>query len=349
MGFMLQTPELPLVAIFTPVYNGARYLEETMACVQAQTYPNLVHAVLDNASTDATPEIINRYLGQRVPVLARRNPETIPQYANWETAARMAPAEAGYFLLLCADDLIRADAIEKLVKVAELDPTIGVVGCQWTMGVDPNGSTELCGTGLPNDISVFDGRWFVKAYLIKLHFATSPQCQLFRRRLLDEAIPFYAHHEMLTDIDTCLRTLMNWKYGFVHSPLGFTRLHDARLTATVSGPSQDYTSNWLAFIDRYGPSVMSPAELSKCRRAFLRHYFRRLLLWRFRDRNRALFDRHLALLRAQGVSPNMPDYAEALLEWIWLALRNRRRDVGAASSLWTSARAELIKMGGVRS
>jgi glycosyltransferase involved in cell wall biosynthesis len=349
MGFMLQTQDPPLVAIFTPVYNGARFLEETMACVQAQTYPKLVHVVLDNASTDATPDIINRHLGQRVPVLARRNHETIPQYANWEAAARMTPAEAGYFLLLCADDLIRADAIEKLVKVAELDPAIGVVGCQWTIGVDPNGSTELCGTGLPDDMSVFDGHWFVKAYLIKLHFATSPQCQLFRRKLLDEAIPFYAHHEMLTDIDACLRTLMRWKYGFVHSPLAFTRLHDTRLTATVSGPAQEYTSNWLAFIDRYGPSVMSPADLAKCRRAFLRHYFRRLLLWRFRDRNRTLFDHHLALLRAHGVRPTLPDYVEALLEWTWLALRNRRRDVGAASSLWTSARAELVKTSGVRS
>jgi len=32
-----------------------------MQAVQAQDYPNLVHAVLDNASTDTTPEIIARY------------------------------------------------------------------------------------------------------------------------------------------------------------------------------------------------------------------------------------------------------------------------------------------------
>lgn len=340
---MFQRPGPPLVAIITPVYNGARFLSETMASVQAQSYANLVHVVLDNASTDATPEIINRYLGQRVPVLAYRSPETVPQRTNWESAVRMTPAEARYFLLLCADDLIDADAIEKLVDVAECDPAIGVVGCQWTMGIDPDGCKELCGLGLPENISIFDGRWFVKAYLIKMHFATSPQCQLFRRQLLEEANPFYAHNEMLTDIDACLHTLIHWKYGFVHRPLGFTRLHDSRLTATVSGPAQEFTSNWLALIDRYGPSVMPPEDLMKCRRAYLRHYFRRLLLWRFLDRNQALVDRHLTLLRARGVRPTLPNYAEALFEWLWLTLRNRRHDVGAASSLFTSTSAELIK------
>ena len=46
---MSDADRVPLVAIATPVYNGAEYLADTMACVQAQTYPNLVHCVLDNA------------------------------------------------------------------------------------------------------------------------------------------------------------------------------------------------------------------------------------------------------------------------------------------------------------
>ena len=332
----------PLVAIVTPVYNGAAFLAETMACVQGQTYPNLVHVVLDNASSDATPEIIDRYSIRRVPVLARRNAETILQRDNWEVAVRLTPEEATYFLVLCADDLIAPDAIEKLVGVAELDPGIGVVGCLWTMGVNPDGAVEHCGEGLPTDQSIFDGRCFVKAYLIKLHFATSPQCQLFRRRLLEDVKLFYPHNEMLMDIDACLRSLMHSRYGFVHSPLGFTRVHSERVTAQVCGPTQEFSANWLAFIDRYGHDVMSPPDFEKCRRAYLRHYFRRLLVWRFRDRSKTLFDNHLALLKARGVRPSAPDYVEALLEWAWLLIRNRREEVGAATSLWPRTRTELI-------
>ena len=49
--------QVALVAVLTPVYNGARFLRETMECVQASDYTNMVHVILDNASTDATPEI----------------------------------------------------------------------------------------------------------------------------------------------------------------------------------------------------------------------------------------------------------------------------------------------------
>ena len=85
--------EQPLVAVLTPVYNGAKYLAETMACVQAQTYPNLVHIVLDNASTDATPEIISRYLNLRVPVVTKRNSTLLPQRENYNATVALAPVQ----------------------------------------------------------------------------------------------------------------------------------------------------------------------------------------------------------------------------------------------------------------
>jgi hypothetical protein len=39
--------------------------------------------------------------------------------------------------------------------------------------------------------------------------------------------------------------------------------------------------------------------------------------------------------RVHEAASRIDDHAEPLLEWTWLALRNPRRDVGAASSLWT--------------
>ena len=74
-----QTVEkLPLVAVITPVYNGGKYLLEIMNCAQTQSFPNLVHVVLDNASSDNTAEIISLFSTSKVPVLAHRNPSTLP-------------------------------------------------------------------------------------------------------------------------------------------------------------------------------------------------------------------------------------------------------------------------------
>ena len=63
----------PLFVVVTPVYNGAKFIAEAMDAVQAQTYPNVLHIVLDNASTDATPDILKRYSNARVPVVVERN------------------------------------------------------------------------------------------------------------------------------------------------------------------------------------------------------------------------------------------------------------------------------------
>jgi glycosyltransferase involved in cell wall biosynthesis len=112
----------PLVAIATPVYNGARFLAETMECVQSQSYPNIVHCILDNGSNDATPEIIDRFRNRRVPLITARNASTLPQVDNWNAALGLVPHDASYFRILPADDLIDPQYIEKLVELGKQNP-----------------------------------------------------------------------------------------------------------------------------------------------------------------------------------------------------------------------------------
>lgn len=52
---------LPLISIITVVYNGARYLEETILSILNQSYPNIEYIVIDGGSTDGTLDIIKRY------------------------------------------------------------------------------------------------------------------------------------------------------------------------------------------------------------------------------------------------------------------------------------------------
>lgn len=54
----------PLISIITVVYNGERYLEETIKSVMAQTYPYVEYIVIDGGSTDGTLGIIERYEDQ---------------------------------------------------------------------------------------------------------------------------------------------------------------------------------------------------------------------------------------------------------------------------------------------
>jgi glycosyltransferase involved in cell wall biosynthesis len=53
--------EWPRITLVTAVFNGERYLEETIRSVLQQGYPNLEYIVVDDGSSDGTVEIIRKY------------------------------------------------------------------------------------------------------------------------------------------------------------------------------------------------------------------------------------------------------------------------------------------------
>lgn len=51
----------PLISIITVVFNGEKYLEETIQSVINQTYDNMEYIIIDGGSTDGTLDIIKKY------------------------------------------------------------------------------------------------------------------------------------------------------------------------------------------------------------------------------------------------------------------------------------------------
>lgn len=58
---MKEVKDQPLISIITVVYNGDKYLEQTIQSVINQTYKNIEYIIIDGGSTDRTIDIIKKY------------------------------------------------------------------------------------------------------------------------------------------------------------------------------------------------------------------------------------------------------------------------------------------------
>ncbi len=299
----------PLVAVVTPVYNGAEFLADAMESVQAQTYPNIVHVILDNASTDATPEIIAAFKNRKVPLILGHNDSLLPMDQNWNAALELIPADAAYFRVLCADDMLMPEATRRMVALAESDPTITVVSTSVQRG------GKSYDVGWPNDRSVFEGDEALRRYFTNAGAIEALQVMM-RRDALNSARPFFdlnVGHS--SDIDAALRMLKYGRFGYVHEILCQVREHEGSTTVSEMHPLKIHFNDFLIMMRRHAREAFG-AEYDDIERRYLRFYFRRLLRWRFINGDARIFAVHMDLLKRIESRPGLIDFADSFLDLI---------------------------------
>lgn len=310
------SPRYPLSVIVTPVYNGAEYLDETMSSVQAQDYPNLLHIVLDNASTDGTSQIIAKYASARVPVRMFRNSSVLPIAQNWNAAVSLIPPEAKYFRVLSADDLIKPAFISKAIDVLERNANLGVVAVLFHENDGPTIAPRW-----PEEGEVIVGREAIKLYFRDIGFLPSLHA-VYRRSLVLSGRPFFDQKLTAFDLDATLRVLCESDLGLVREDLAMTRLHPRNLSFQVLDQQKRHYFEWLYFLNRYGPVGLGRQEADAMIKLYRRQYLRRLIKWRLKG-NRENSALHFKSLEKLGCRPTLWQFADALLDWPLARLRFR--------------------------
>ena len=115
----------PTVSVCIPTYNGAQYVERTIRSVLAQTFTDFELVVRDDGSTDDTLDVVQSIDDERVRIVAGR--ENAGAGANFGLA--VAEATGAYVKLLCQDDVIYPECLERQVAALDADPGVVMVSC----------------------------------------------------------------------------------------------------------------------------------------------------------------------------------------------------------------------------
>jgi len=127
----------PQVTIGMPVYNGAEYIEQTLARLLQQTHPNFTVMISDNASTDQTWEIVQRWAQRDKRIALHRQKTNIGALNNFRYLLEQADTE--YFMWHADDDWVESNYLEALLEVFAGEPACALA-CPFGIRVAPDGS-----------------------------------------------------------------------------------------------------------------------------------------------------------------------------------------------------------------
>lgn len=211
---------MPQVSVLMPVRNGERFLDEAVGSVLAQTFRDFELVVVDDGSTDSTPERLAAWVERdpRVRLLSAPPSDYVHALHTAVEAAR-SPLLAR----LDADDVARPLRLEQQVKRMAAEPALGLLGSDWGY-IDDNGRSFRTVAGVietHDDLvrRLVDGNAFC-------HSAVMMRAEAYR-----DAGGYRAFFTPAEDYDLWLRISERWRIGNLPEQLVDYRVHRKQVSA----------------------------------------------------------------------------------------------------------------------
>jgi len=212
---------MPLVSVVIPVYNGQRFLRESLESVFAQTFQDFEIVCVDDGSTDASYELLQQYRG-RVRVIRQAN--------AGQSAARNAGVReaAGTFMaFLDQDDRWYPSKLAQQVAVLNAESDVVLVHCNYDR-VDGEGRVLVAGAALAEQASALAsplGLMIGEALIF-------PSAMLVRRDVFQRVGGFDPELRGFEDFDLIARLKEEGRFVLLNEPGMAYRLHVGGFTRT---------------------------------------------------------------------------------------------------------------------
>ena len=205
-----------LVSIVLPVYNGEKYLKQSIESVLNQTYENLELIIVNDNSTDSSLDIAKEFerIDSRVKVIS--NPRNLKLPSSLNNGFKNANGE--YYTWTSDDNYYENNAIEEMVNYLESNQDKAMVCCNQTI-IDLRA----------NNNRLFKPSLSVQDMLINNYVGA---CFLYRKTAADAIGEYNPKKFLIEDYDYWLRMMLYGNIGHLDKNLYNYRMRSDSLSGT---------------------------------------------------------------------------------------------------------------------
>ncbi len=205
------------ISVIIPVYNHEKYIAESIESVLNQSYKDFEIVVVDDGSTDRTPEIL-RDFGCKIKYIRQENKGGA---AALNTAIRNSTGE--YLAWVSSDDVFMPTKLEDQIKFFNENPGVDLTYADFYI-IDKNGEIKR----EVHSPYYSDRKTFVYNMLIG-NFINGSSV-MFKRSCIEKVGYFDEEMKYHADGNMWFRMLKHYNFGHIPKPLLKYRWHNTNLS-----------------------------------------------------------------------------------------------------------------------
>jgi len=209
------------VSVLVPVYNGEPFLTECLESILAQDFADMEILIADDASTDGSVALIQRYATKDQRIRCWQNQNNLGPVGNFNLLLKKAGGK--YIKYVLADDkLATPDALNRMTEVLDNDESVSLVASA-TQIID-SGSQLLRVRNYFRKSGLWDGkRTIVQCLEERGNVIGEPSVVMFRK---EQAARGFSHRlRVLADWEMWFHLLEQGSFGYIQEPLCAFRVH----------------------------------------------------------------------------------------------------------------------------
>lgn len=317
------------IDVAIPCYQYGAFLRDCAMSVLTQDVPNLRVLIIDNASTDDSPEIARELAASDSRVTVLLNDHNRGLHDSCNRAVDWASAD--YFVLLDADDVLAANALAFGTDFLDDNPDVAFLYGVEARLIDGQLDPGRCDAATAR-WSVVEGTEFIRRTCFDSFCDIGAPAVIRRTAAQKRAGHFRTSLPRTLDFEMYLRLALHGSVASTNRVLGIRRIHDAQISATYCRQRvldfQEHEAGFASFFAHEGTELPKARELEAMSRRKMGDYVYWYAIWQFLHRRS---DAQLAFEFAAERRP-VPQWAPPLTflfkkRWLRSVWREARRKV----------------------